>query len=727
MKLAVAVRIASEITGRVQLLVSPYLLEKLIDCRREPTAEVPAFSRFFKMDPGLCFMAMCLDRSMGAARYPPNLPGIDRTLSRIGRAGIEAIIIRVLALQATNGVLHRQALALAWLWRHCLSTALMAEELARELDFPAVEEAYLAGLFHDIGKIVLAARTPASCTTLLADPEQASTLLQAEAQVAGLDHGRLGARLIQGYTSAGFAADAARYHMASVSQVRYALPLVQIVWAANHLEASPHPASREYRTVAELLNLVPGQLNRICKIAVDRVQATIDEVGVSPDEDAMVRSEPAHAAPWRHELKAGAILANIYGELLKATDRGAIMGVLHQSLSVFWGIRTLIMFIDDPGSGYLVGHWAAGEVSTAGLDRLRIPLTAVESLPVKCHFREIPSASFLRPGREEDLTIIDRQLMEYMQADGIMGLPIRETASDFKGCLILGINAHEWPRLQKQTHLLQTIAAAVTVSLGRQRPLQRQMDRRVTDGSGSADARTRKIVHEINNPLSIIKNYLKVLRLKVGKNASDIDEIHIIDEEINRVAGLIKSLTVPAEAAANPFEPLDVNALIGDLLALLRSSFSATRTIRLKQELDKRIPSIATDRNLLKQVLWNLLKNAAEAMPEEGSITINSRLISALPEHAGDDGRTGKIRISVCDDGPGIDDAIKARLFMPNVTSKSGHDGLGLAIAHEAAMQLRGSLRCESAAGRGTCFFLDLPTGEDGNGLENALVRDSIT
>jgi signal transduction histidine kinase len=166
--------------------------------------------------------------------------------------------------------------------------------------------------------------------------------------------------------------------------------------------------------------------------------------------------------------------------------------------------------------------------------------------------------------------------------------------------------------------------------------------------------------------------------------------------------------------------------LIGDLLTLLRSSFSATRTIRLKQELDKRIPSIATDRNLLKQVLWNLLKNAAEAMPEEGSITINSQLISALPEHAGDDGRTGKIRISVCDDGPGIDDAIKARLFMPNVTSKSGHDGLGLAIAHEAAMQLRGSLRCESAAGRGTCFFLDLPTGEDGNGSENTLVRDSI-
>jgi putative nucleotidyltransferase with HDIG domain len=721
MKPAVAVRIASEITGRVQPLVFPRLLEKLIDCRREPAAEVSAFSRFFKMDPGLCLMAMSLDRSMEAERLPSRMPAMDQVLGRIGKTGIEAITIRTLAHQSTNRVHHRQAAALAWLWRHCLTTAVLAQALARELDFPSAEEVYLAGLLHDVGKLVLAARTPAACIAMLADPGQADTLLQAEAQVAGLDHGRLGARMIQRHTLAGFAADAARYHMASASRIKHALPLVQIVWAANRLEGTAHPASRDYQTVAELLNLAPRHLNRICKNAVGQAHALIDEIGVSPDEGAENRSEPTHVTPWRHELKTGAILTNVYGELLTAADSSAVMRVLRQSLSVFLGIYASILFVGDPENGHLVGHWAAGKTTPERLDRLRIPLTAVDSLPVRCHFMERPADSFAHAGRE-DLTIIDRQLMEYLHTDGIIGLPIRDAASDLKGCLILGIHAHERPRIQKRFHLLQAIAAAATVSLGRERRLQSQVNRRVAESIGSAAAKTRKIVHEINNPLSIIKNYLKVLTLKVDKNASDIDEIHIIDEEINRVAGLIKSLTVPAGDAGKRLEPVDVNVLVGDLLTLLRSSFPTTRTIGLEQELDERMPAIATDRNLLKQVLWNLLKNAVEAVSETGTITVNTRLLAALPENTGNHGTTGLIRISVCDDGPGIDDTIKERLFIPNVTSKSGHDGLGLAIAHEAATQLKGSLRCESSAGRGTCFFLDLPAGE--NGSDNAIVKE---
>ena len=202
MGLAVAVQIASEFTGRVQLCVFPYLLERLIFSRHEPSVGLPALSRLIKMDPVLCFMVIRLDRSMGSNSQPAGTFGIDEMVSRIGMAGIDAITVQALANQTLNKVRHRQELSLAWLWRHCLTTAMLADALALELNFRPVEEAYIAGLLHDIGKLALSARTPITCAPLLADPAQANPLLEAEAQVVGAGHGRIGEQLIRRYTGA---------------------------------------------------------------------------------------------------------------------------------------------------------------------------------------------------------------------------------------------------------------------------------------------------------------------------------------------------------------------------------------------------------------------------------------------------------------------------------------------------------------------------------------------
>ena len=112
MGLAVAVRIASELTGRLQLSVFPCLLERLIHSRHESTVELPALSRMIRMDPSLCFMAMRLDRSMGSNPQAADIPGVDDVIRRIGMAGIDAITTHAMADQALNGIHHGQGLAL---------------------------------------------------------------------------------------------------------------------------------------------------------------------------------------------------------------------------------------------------------------------------------------------------------------------------------------------------------------------------------------------------------------------------------------------------------------------------------------------------------------------------------------------------------------------------------------------------------------------------------------
>ncbi len=718
---AVTVRIASEFTGRLQLTVFPYLLERLIHVRHDPSIALPDLSRLIRMDPALCFMAIRLDRSMGSNAQAADPPGIDDVVSRIGMAGIDAITTQALANQALNGIHHRQGLALGWLWRHCLTTAMLTQMLALERRYHPVEEAYTAGLLHDIGKLALFARTPAACAPMLTDPAQARPLLKAEEQVAGSDHGRIGAQLIHRYTDAWFAADAAEYHTATAPAVVNALPLVQMVWSANRLAVEPHPSSEAYQTVAGLMNLDTQQLNRLSRAAQKQALMVANELGGIPDSPVKSLTTDTITIPLSQAIKTSTVLSSVYQDLLTATGRSAIMRVLRQSLCVFLGIDALIMVDHDPNTNLLIGRFAAGNILPRHIDRLRIPLRASDCLPAISHFSGESVNSFSAAQRRK-LTIIDQQLMAYMQKDGIVCMPIRPDSGDGGAMLLLGVDDGDWPWVEKQTTLLKAIVVAVAGALERERQRCDQRDRRAADRAASAISETRKIVHEINNPLSIIKNYLKVLALRTNDQSSATDELRIIDEEINRVSGLIKSLTSPSERIPIHLETVDVNATITDILGLFRESLPGNSGIRLSQDLDADIPTIASDRDRLKQALINLLKNAIEAMPDGGTIQVISRMLEGAFRPVGNTEKTGHIKISVCDDGPGLDEAIKNDLFKVNVTSKTGHHGLGLSIVHEAVTYLKGSLQCESAPGGGTCFHIELPTRD--NESENRTEMD---
>jgi K+-sensing histidine kinase KdpD len=100
-----------------------------------------------------------------------------------------------------------------------------------------------------------------------------------------------------------------------------------------------------------------------------------------------------------------------------------------------------------------------------------------------------------------------------------------------------------------------------------------------------------------------------------------------------------------------------------------------------------------------------LLKNAMEAIPGGGTIQVNTRMLSNAPQHPGDKNEAGRIKISVCDNGPGIEEDIKNDLFKMNVTSKTGHDGLGLPIVLEAVTHPSMAHCCATVPpGRGPVF-----------------------
>jgi signal transduction histidine kinase len=179
------------------------------------------------------------------------------------------------------------------------------------------------------------------------------------------------------------------------------------------------------------------------------------------------------------------------------------------------------------------------------------------------------------------------------------------------------------------------------------------------------------------------------------------------------VAQILRELETLSEDRIQKDENVDINAVLADILKITRESFLRNSNVELHLDLESGTPSIMAEKYGIKQVFINLIQNAVEAMPEGGNLFIRTRHVSSpLGDHlAGYEGKyRGFVEITVSDDGVGIPEVIKSRLFEPFVSSKGGgHPGLGLSIVHNVIKALNGTITFEGGRDRGTVFKIELP------------------
>jgi signal transduction histidine kinase len=293
-------------------------------------------------------------------------------------------------------------------------------------------------------------------------------------------------------------------------------------------------------------------------------------------------------------------------------------------------------------------------------------------------------------------SIYDEQLARLLGAEGLLCLPLRAEARGL-GVLAAGIRARDHSGLAARETLLGLLADQASLSLGALIAQERQTEKTRDERLGSVSVLARRVVHEARNPLGIISNYLSILTGKLKADASIQEDLRIVREEIRRVSRIISelaSLSAPGQAAR---ETVDVNALLADLARISREPLWESSRIRLKLDLDPKVPPLESEKDRLKQVFLNLLKNAAEAMPSGGELHLQTRLRQE-PQ---------RIEVSVRDQGGGIAEEVRPRLFEPFVSTK-GQEGLGLSIANGIVRELGGTMRYETGPG-GTTFRVELP------------------
>ena len=215
------------------------------------------------------------------------------------------------------------------------------------------------------------------------------------------------------------------------------------------------------------------------------------------------------------------------------------------------------------------------------------------------------------------------------------------------------------------------------------------------------------LAHEINNPLSGILTYAKLLRkyLDHADNGNDrrqeiCDSLDLIASESRRCGDLVKNLLTFSRTTPMNLQPTNLNSVIDQALRLIQHQLELS-AIHVEEHLDSDLPLIDCDGAQIEQVLLALLMNAIDAMPQGGNLWITSTA----------DAEASQLRIVVRDDGAGIPPEILPRIFEPFLTTKeTGRGvGLGLAISHSILERHNGNIAVQSEVGKGTTFTVTLP------------------
>jgi signal transduction histidine kinase len=204
------------------------------------------------------------------------------------------------------------------------------------------------------------------------------------------------------------------------------------------------------------------------------------------------------------------------------------------------------------------------------------------------------------------------------------------------------------------------------------------------------------VTHEIRNPLSSLALNVELLEEELAANTEARTLLRAVKNEVDRLTSLSERYLSVARRKPPRFEKEDIGQVCHDALDFMRADLSRQGiTVDLRIEPD--LPAISVDEGQIRQALYNLLRNAREAMASGGRVVLSAR-------------RDGSgVEITVDDEGQGIDPAARAHLFEPFFTTKGHGTGLGLVITREIVEAHGGRIRCEPRSEGGTRFSIQLP------------------
>ena len=221
----------------------------------------------------------------------------------------------------------------------------------------------------------------------------------------------------------------------------------------------------------------------------------------------------------------------------------------------------------------------------------------------------------------------------------------------------------------------------------------------------------RRLAHEIKNPLTPIQLCAERLRRNLASAAPETTALvnectSTIVGEVEALKGLVDEFSHFARLPSPKVVPADINALLAETLSLYNGLFNG---IAIESAYDPGLPAVRLDPDQIQRVAVNLIDNAAAAVGGERGAGPATDGVIRIETHY--DATNHIARVTVSDNGPGIAEVDRDKLFLPYFSTKGRGSGLGLAIVRRIVVEHGGSIEVSEQRPRGTCFSIELPCG----------------
>lgn len=679
-----------------QLPSLPHVLVDLLHACQNPDSSFQDISVIIHRDTAIVARVVVLANAPFYNRGV-KINSVERALLVLGTETIKTIVITAAVQQFFSHFSHSHAAFLKRFWKRSLSCALLAKSLAILTSYPNPEEAYLGGLLHNIGELILNTNFDQRYGQLCKDyPDEAERIAH-ETETFSLNHCAIGAWLIKEWDLSPFISDAIEFHHAASDLLTDAHHLVKVVALSSLLSTDESLLEAETFAVADTLfelnaSLVSEITRKIQSEVIGIAQSMSIQIADTGDADQAKQIELAK------QIRNISLLQTAKSELGHADASTELDVALKNTLALLFGFKQSAVFWHDP---------TANELS------FLLPETGESHVPIR--FKMEPQRSLIAqaaldrqiicsmdPARQsQPLPVVDQQICRFFSTPGLLCIPVFDESGVY--CVIVaGVNAD----LPPQSTLRQRLRyfsheAAKSCRATRTASNRNEEEAQVHTLAYQASV----IAHEANNPLSIIANYLSALSGKLSDNTEVQQELSILREEVERTGKILHRLTDLRHVAIDNGEHADINREINSLVTLYKSSIFLSHGTRCTLDLDPELKTHHISSHSLRQILTNLLKNAVEALPHDGEITLATRHCVNV------DGKD-YVEILVQDNGPGIPEHILRNLFKPVTSTKGGkHSGLGLSITRNLVKDAKGTIRCRSGR-KGTEFQILLPGGE---------------
>ena len=681
-----------------RLPAMPQILIKLIEHLQADDAGMPELAALIAKDAAMTSKILTVANSSAYHRNQRTV-GLEQSLVSLGTDMIKTLVISESVFQTFSSFPHSGSTDLRGFWKGSLTTAVIARDVARKMEYPHVEEAYLAGLLHNVGRLALLATAPKeySFNFMARDDEDLCAVEQRTLQIT---HSEAGAWLIERWHLDSFLADSVLYHHEPISRLETAHPLIRIVRLA-HLLCFHEDEGQAIEGAGQLCGLDAETLEQIVRNAARQVEKSAAYLGIDLAGADDVPTPAAYAPPMvdpvqqrlSEEVRNMVLVSEMGQTFARQQGESGLLESMTRSARILFDFENAVVLMENP-TGHALHGMATGE-HLQKLAEFVIPLNKGGVVAESALERKLAYISRESP----TLNVAEEQLFRILGSESMVCLPLVANQRCL-GILIGGAPAWQMPSFQKRERFLQSFGTQAAAALETAISERGHARRQIAHVAEEYREASRRVVHEVNNPLSIIKNYLSVLDGKLAKREPVVGEMSILNEEIDRVGQLINGLAdlQPTESS----RVTDVARVVDDVLRLFRATEFVPASVQIVVRMQDEPAEIDGDADLLKQILVNLVKNAVEALSGGGKIEIS---------HRGHVNRERKLYLElvISDTGPGLSAEVLANLFSAVRSTKEGaHHGLGLSIVHSLVKKMQGLITCRSGK-TGTTFEILLP------------------